>query len=401
MTRAARCRPVARRRLAAWPALAAWPLAAAGLLLAAATPAGGQGIALQRAIPAARLDRPLHVVQAPWDPAELLVVEQPGRILRFRRDGADVAGVVLDIRARVSTEGYEEGLLSAAFHPRFAENGALYVYYSAAWPRRSVVARYQLTRGARVAEPGSERVILEVPQPYRNHNGGLVAFGPEGYLYIGLGDGGSAGDPHGHGQNRKTLLGSILRIDVDRAEAGRRYAIPADNPFAASRDGSRGEIWAYGLRNPWRFSFDRATGDLWVGDVGQDEIEEVDRIVRGGNYGWAIMEGSRCFRPARNCPRGGLALPITEYTHGEGSSITGGYVYRGAAIPGLRGRYVFGDFGNGTLWSIPAQAQGAAPPEPLLKTQLALASFGEDGAGELYLADLRGAVYRIVPAPAP
>ena len=240
---------------------------------------------------------------------------------------------------------------------------------------------------------------MVVPQPYANHNGGMVAFGPDGYLYIGRGDGGSRGDPQNRGQNPHELLGKVLRIDVDHE---RPFAVPSDNPFV--KGGGRPEVYAFGLRNPWRFSFDRATGELWLADVGQYKWEEVNVIQRGGNYGWSIMEGNHCFKPEDRCPREGLLLSVAEYGHDKGRcSITGGYVYRGKRLPVLGGTYVFGDFCSGELFALPAQSERDVLREPrlLTKTDLRISSFGEDEAGELYVIDHGGGVYRLDPAPAP
>jgi glucose/arabinose dehydrogenase len=368
------------------------------LLANGCTSAAPSTVALERILPDEPLERPVALAPLPDGSGDLVVVEQRGIVKRFA-PGAATATVFLDLAARVSASGNEEGLLGIAIHPRFAENRAFFVYYSAAGPRRSVLSRFQADGPGGTADPGGERVLLEVPQPYSNHNGGQIAFGPDGMLYVALGDGGAGGDPHGHGQNRATLLGSILRLDVDGSAPGLAYGIPADNPFVGAADGSRPEIWAYGLRNPWRFSFDRETGALYAGDVGQNEVEEVDRIVRGGNYGWNAMEGSRCYQPAQGCPRAGLELPIAEYPHGQGRSITGGYVYRGAALPALRGRYLFADYVEGRVWSIPAQGAGPHAPQPLLATGLYVSAFGEDAAGELYVLDHgNGRIYRLVPA---
>jgi glucose/arabinose dehydrogenase len=342
----------------------------------------------------------VHLAEVPDGSGDLVVVEQAGTIRRFSPDAPRASATFLDLRERVSTAGWEEGLLSIAFHPGYRSNRTFFVYHSASGPRRSVVARFRAGEGSAPPGPPGGEPVLEVPQPYANHNGGQLAFGPDGMLYIALGDGGSGGDPHGNGQERRTLLGAILRIDVNRRDAGLAYAVPPDNPFAGAGDGSRGEIWAYGLRNPWRFSFDRATGELFAADVGQDEIEEVNRIVGGGNFGWNVMEGSRCFRPSQGCDRRGLEMPLAEYTHREGRSITGGFVYRGQSIPALRGHYLFADFASGTLWSIPADTRALAAPRRLLDTGLAVSSFGEDAAGEVYLLDHGGGgVYRLVPAP--
>ncbi len=401
-------RNIAKRFPWALPAFAA-----AALMISAATQVPDMALAqeraaLRRVIPDEPLRRPVALAPLPDGQRELAVVEQEGLILRFSPQARRASGVLLDWRRLVSRSGNEEGLLSVAFHPHFDQHPLLYVYYSSSeGPRHTVVARFAYDPARRAADPASHRVLLQIPQPYSNHKGGQMAFGPDGMLTIGLGDGGSGGDPHGNGQNRRTLLGKILRIDVDHPQGGLAYGIPEDNPFRGATDGSRPEIWAFGLRNPWRFSFDRATGDLYAADVGQDEVEEVDLIRKGGNYGWNIMEGSQCFLPSSGCSRTGLELPIAEYTHREGISITGGYVYRGQALPGLRGKYVFGDYGSGTVWTIPTAGPAAAsskadtlrPRTVLLQSRLALASFGEDEAGELYLLDLAGGVYRLEPAP--
>ncbi|MEE8394978.1 MAG: PQQ-dependent sugar dehydrogenase [bacterium] len=379
------------------------PLAARAWLAAAAllpmlhffvAPAAGQAVALRRVLADQDLIRPVHLTAAPDGSGRLAVVEQDGRILWFRPQARRAEGVLLDIRDRVSTAGWEEGLLSLAFHPRFGENRELFVYYSAASPRRSVVARFRADAATGRADAAGEERLLQVRQPYANHNGGQIAFGPDGYLYIGLGDGGWAGDPLGNGQNRKTLLGALLRIDVERRQGSLAYAIPPDNPFA--KGGGKPEIWAYGLRNPWRFSFDRNTGALYAADVGQGEIEEVDLIVRGGNYGWNRMEGTACYRPPSGCRTPGLLLPIAEYTHALGNSITGGFVYRGRQLPWLRGRYLFGDYGSGTIWSIPAGAGPIRPPRELLATGLSISSFGQDRDGELYVVGREGTIYRLI-----
>jgi glucose/arabinose dehydrogenase len=248
--------------------------------------------------------------------------------------------VFLDIRDRVLYGG-EQGLLGLAFHPNYNSNGYFYIDYVADNPTRTVIARYSVSaNNPNVADKNSEQVVLEISQPFSNHKGGQLAFGADGYLYIGVGDGGSEGDPSGNGQNISTLLGKILRINVDSSSAGRNYSIPSDNPFVGNSLGYREEIYAYGLRNPWRFSFDSATGLLWVGDVGQDRFEEIDIGAKGKNYGWNIMEGSLCYNPSTDCNETGLELPIWNYTHDVGNAIIGGYVYHGSALPSLIGDYV-------------------------------------------------------------
>ncbi|MBM3946158.1 MAG: PQQ-dependent sugar dehydrogenase, partial [SAR202 cluster bacterium] len=344
-------------------------------------------------------NRPVFLTTLPGASAWLAVVAQDGIILvaSQAQRGREVR-TFLDITGRVSRQGNEEGLLGLAFHPRYEETRHLYVHYSAATPRRSVISRFTARPDLVSADPTTEHVIMEVAQPFSNHNGGMIAFGPDGYLYIALGDGGSAGDPEGNGQNLRTLLGSILRIDVDRQEPGLRYAVPPDNPFVrdAPQPGSRGEIWAYGLRNPWRFSFDMTTGDLWAADVGQNAWEEVDLIKRGGNYGWNVMEGNHCYRPSIGCRTEGFMSPIAEYRHGEGCSITGGYVYRGAAIPALKGAYVYSDFCSGRVWALRYDGSRVTEQAVVAETGLSIASFGEDADGELYVLAFDGVgVYRV------
>ena len=351
-------------------------------------------------------DSPTNFVQA--GDGRVFVTEQAGLVWVFDQASlsADPAlnpppskgegwggGEFLDIRDRVSRRGSEEGLLGMALAPDFSRSGDFYVYYSAANPRRSVVSRLTAPVGSDSADAGSELVIMEVAQPYSNHNGGQIAFGPDGYLYIALGDGGAAGDPQGHGQDTSTLLGAILRIDVAQATAERPYAIPPDNPFAGG--GGRGEIWAYGLRNPWRFSFDRDNGELWAGDVGQNRYEEVDRIAAGGNYGWNVLEASYCFAPSDGCQREGMIPPVWEYPLKDGAcSVIGGYVYRGSGIPGLSGVYVFGDFCNGQVSGLrPGGADTV--PQLLADTGLRITSFGQDNGGELYLLSHQDGIYRL------
>jgi quinoprotein glucose dehydrogenase len=280
----------------------------------------------------------------------------------------------------------EEGLLALAFHPKYAENGRLFVYYAAKDPRRTVLSEFRVSADNRdAADPASEKVILEVEQPWGNHEGATVLFGPDGFLYVSYGDGGSAGDPHNNGQNLGTLLGSIIRIDVDRSEDGRAYAIPADNPFVG-RNGARGEIWAYGLRNVWRMSFDRETGDLWAGDVGQDRWEEIDLITKGGNYGWRVREGMHAFRGGEAEGREFID-PVVEYSHREGLSVTGGYVYRGSEHPKLRGVYLYADYVTGKVWGLRYENGSVAANGEILVSnrRYFVSSFGEDESGELYV----------------
>ena len=354
-----------------------------------------------RQLPVTGLTAPTNFVQAAN--GELFATDQSGLVLWIEEtaiDGSDAVGIIefLDIRDRVSDRGSEEGLIGMALDPH--RDDQFYVYYSAANPRRSVVSRFSYGSEGQPAEgiPAdlqSELIILEVDQPYSNHNGGQIAFGPDGYLYVGLGDGGSAGDPLGNSQDTSTLLGSILRIDVSESTLDRPYAIPPDNPFADG--GGRPEIWAYGLRNPWRFSFDRETGDLWTGDVGQNQWEEIDLIQRGGNYGWNILEGNQCFRPSENCNREGKIPPVLEYSlDGTPCSVIGGYVYRGDAIPWLRGAYIYGDYCSGKVFGLRHQDGHVIEHKELADTGLQIVSFAEDNNGELYLLSQSEGIYRLV-----
>ncbi|MGH2349261.1 MAG: PQQ-dependent sugar dehydrogenase [bacterium] len=364
----------------------------AGVLVASA-PAGiaAPAVSVQLQQVATGLSAPVFLAVAGDGSGRIFIVEQAG-LIRIMRDGRLLTPPFLDIRAKV-TAGGEMGLLSVAFHPDYGRNGRFFVNYTAdsGGRLRSVIAEYRAAPGANEAEP-AERILLTVDQPYRNHNGGLNLFGPDGMLYIGFGDGGSGGDPQNNGQRLDTLLGTLLRIDVNGPGP---YRVPPDNPFVG-RAGTRPEIWAYGLRNPWRFSFDRPTRRLFLGDVGQNAWEEIDLVQRGGNYGWRVMEGAHCFAPPSGCNTAGLERPIAEYNHAAGCSVTGGYVYRGRRIPALAGRYLFGDYCSGTIWTLTASGDGWSTA-PLLSTDLRISSFGEDEDGELYVVDHGGGVYRIVP----
>lgn len=338
---------------------------------------------------------PTTITNADDGSGRLFVLEQPGRIRIVDGNGELLAEPFLDLTGSISSGG-ERGLLGLAFPPDFEENGLFYVNYTDE-AGDTVVARYSVTgQDGNRADPGSATTILTVEQPYANHNGGGLAFGPDGYLYISLGDGGSAGDPHDNGQDTGTLLGSLLRIDVD---TGDPYGIPADNPFADG-DGGQPEIWAYGLRNPWRFSFDRETGQLWIADVGQNMWEEINRQPPdsggGENYGWRLMEGTHCFEPRQGCERDDLVLPVLEYSHDHGCSVTGGHVYRGEAISELAGTYLYGDYCSGIVWGARGSGDDWSALE-LLDTGFMISAFGEDEAGEVYVADHQGGtIYRIV-----
>lgn len=333
------------------------------------------------------LENPVFLTHAGDGSTRLFVVEQPGRI-RVLEGPALLPAPFLDITKLVLFGG-ERGLLGLAFHPDYRHNGRFFVNYTRNPDGATVVAEYRRGPTATSASQ-EERILLIVPQPYPNHNGGMVAFGPDGYLYIGLGDGGSKGDPGNRAQNPEDLLGKILRIDVDRGDP---YGIPMDNPFA--KGGGRPEIYAVGLRNPWRFAFDAETGSLWVADVGQYKWEEIDLVTRGGNYGWRVMEGTHCFHPSTDCQTTSFILPVSEYFHDKGRcSITGGYVYRGQAVPGLVGAYLYGDFCSGEIFALP-KSERINEPRQILKSSLLISSFGEDATGELYVLDHKGGVYRL------
>jgi glucose/arabinose dehydrogenase len=360
-----------------------------GACTQASAPDTGQ-VKLDTVLVAGGLTAPLYLTAPPGD-ARLFVVEQPGRI-RVIVGGALQATPFLDLTDRVSYGG-ERGLLSVAFHPAYASNGYFYVAFTDSTGDVRV-ERYRVSTDPNLADKASVKQILVVGhRTYSNHNGGLVAFGPDGKLYVGLGDGGGGGDALGSGQNRGTLLGKLLRIDVD---AGDPYAVPPDNPFV-SATGARGEIWAYGLRNPWRFAFDREAGRLYIADVGQSSREEVDVVsaTSGGlNYGWNVMEGDECY-DAGSCNQAGLTLPVLAYGHSDGCSITGGYVYRGQSISALRGTYFYSDYCSGWLKSF--RYDGAVQDQRDWGMGLgSVLSFGEDAAGELYVLTAAGKVYSLI-----
>ena len=323
------------------------------------------------------------------------VVEQAGTI-RIVANSSLLPGSFLDIAGKITT-GSEMGLLGLAFHPSYSQNRRFFVNYNRTigGQLQTVIAEYLASASdANRADPASERILLAVDQPFPNHKGGQLAFGPDTFLYIGLGDGGSGGDPFGNGQSLQTLLGKMLRIDVDRTDPGLQYAIPPDNPFAAG--GGLPEIWAYGLRNPWRFSFESGTGRLFCADVGQDSYEEIDLLQKGGNFGWNTMEGLHCFNPSSGCNMTGLILPIAEYSHSEGEAVIGGYVYEGSGIPSLVGTYLFGDYLSGTIWGLKETTPGTWTRSQLLSTQRNISSFGQDAAGELYVVDYSGNILKLV-----
>ena len=347
------------------------------------TNADGGVIAAVRAFPALRFDNPVFLTWVPGADPLLAVVEQSGRIMVFENDDdAAAADVFLDISDRVSYGG-EEGLLGLAFDPDYEQNRRFYVYYSASGPRRSVLSRFTADGSARAdsdgsvtADPGSEQVLLEVEQPFANHNGGTIVFGPDGSLYLGLGDGGGGGDPLGNAQDPATLLGSILRIDV-------------------STDTARWEAWAYGFRNPYRFSFDRTTADMWAGDVGQSDREEVDLVRQGGNYGWNLFEGNLEYENPERLPADDFEAPVVDYGRDDGLSVIGGYVYRGRDFPALDGIYFYGDYGSGNIWAL-VYREGELVSNEIAASVPSISSFGEDRDGEVYVVSLEGSIYRLI-----
>jgi glucose/arabinose dehydrogenase len=358
----------------------------------------GEGVRLLEV--ASGLSFPVYLTAPTGDLGRLFIVEKTGSI-RIVKDGTLLPDPFLDISDQVSG-GSEQGLLGLAFPPDYASTGRFVVHYTdnAGDTRLSL---FQASTNPDVADPTSEQVILTAEQPATNHNGGQIAFGPDGFLYLGLGDGGGSNDPEGRGQDLSELLGSILRVDV---QSGTSYTVPSDNPFVGQQPAIRPEVWSYGLRNPWRFSFDRANGDLYIADVGQGTLEEIDVAPaatgggKGVNYGWSIMEGDQCLGGGQ-CDQTGLALPTFQYTHAEGCSVIGGYVYRGSALPALQGQYFYGDHCQRWVHSF-RFADGTTSERtswPALGPATLLTSFGEDAAGELYVLESAGGVSRIVAAP--
>ncbi len=354
-----------------------------------------------RAFPNLRIRRPVVITNAGDGSNRLFVVTQQGVIHVFPNDpSVSQTQTFLDIESQVvyKDNQNEEGLLGLAFHPRYNEDGRFFLYYTTSdAPQTSVVTQLNVSSDPNKANPDSEVEILRLKQPFWNHNGGTVEFGPDGYLYIGLGDGGKANDTLMNGQNVQTLLGSILRIDIDRQSERRRYGIPSDNPFADAGGLARPEIWAYGLRNVWRLSFDSKTGLLWAADVGQDIWEEINIIQRGGNYGWNLREGMHKFGPAGSERRADLIDPIWEYHHDIGKSITGGEVYRGTAVPELVGSYLYADYVSGRFWALkydPATQQVVANRPIHSEGNKPIITFGTDEAGEVYCSDAFGMIYR-------
>ena len=333
------------------------------------------------------LSKPLFLTFSTDQSGRLFVVEQNGRILILDKKGL-LTAPFLDISSLLSTGG-ERGLLGLAFHPNFSQNGRYFLNYTREPDGATVIAEYRVSSNPNRSET-QEKVLLVIPQPYGNHNGGMVAFGLDGYLYIGTGDGGAGGDPGNRAQNPSDLLGKILRIDVD---GGSPYGIPSTNPF--SKEGGQPEIFALGFRNPWRFSFDRKTGELWVADVGQNSWEEINLVKVGENHGWRLMEGNHCYNPSEGCRQGrNLTLPVTEYANEvPRCSVIGGYVYRGSEVPSLQGTYLFGDYCSGEIFGFRDGSH-----QVLMDTDLQITSFGEDERGELYVINHNGSVHQIIKA---
>jgi glucose/arabinose dehydrogenase len=381
--------PPAARRLAGMAAMAAV------LLVLPKSASGAASVVLDRVVTG--LEQPVYLTSAPDGSGRLFVLEQPGRI-RVIKNGALLPTPFLDI-TDMTSKGGEQGLLGLAFHPSFKTNGLFYVDFTIPQGDTAINQFRVSPTNPDVAVKSSSKRIITIDQPFDNHNGGMITFDRAGYLFIGMGDGGGGGDPGNRAQSVNTLLGKILRINVNGTTGGIQYRIPSGNPYVGRA--GRDEIWSIGLRNPWRFSFDRLTGDLWIGDVGQAKYEEIDRSTvdgsgrgRGINFGWRVMEGRHCYNPPTGCNTSGKMWPVVEYTHGEGCSVTGGYVYRGAAVPSLYGRYVFADYCSGTIWSVPKGGASPMTKSLVMDTAMNISSFGEDAAGELYVVDHNGTIYR-------
>ncbi len=372
-----------------------------------------QFVGIERVFSTLRFDRPVYLTGAGDQSQRIFVVEQAGVIRWFsKQEEQPTSDIFLDIREWISRRGNEEGLIGFAFHPEFKNNGYVYCHFSSKRDKAegqraapNILSRFKISEDPNKVDVDSELVLMKIQQPYENHNGGSLEFGKDGYLYLSLGDGGYRDDPHGNGQNVSTLLGSILRIDVDRQDEGKQYSIPTDNPFINVQD-ARPEIYAIGLRNVWRFSFDRKTGDLWAADVGQDRTEEVNIIRKGGNYGWNRYEAKDDFQPKTAIERSELAIerhdqPVAFYGRQWGGSITGGYVYRGKKFPELDGSYFFGDYMTGNLWRTKKDNNGEYQTELARRTGRSIASFGEDDDGEVYLLSFDGGIYQVVTTDKP
>lgn len=364
-------------------------------------PVAADSYKLTVAYPELTFDQPVELLSPDDGTDRVFVIAQKGKIHVFpNKSDIKDAPVFLDITNKVVSGG-ERGLLGLAFHPDYKTNGYFYVNYTRGNPLETAISRFKVSPGnPNKAEAATEEVLLTFRQPYSNHNGGKIAFGNDGYLYIAAGDGGSGGDPQGYGQNRKELLGKIIRIDVNKTAGNHKYAIPADNPYRGNTEGFREEIFAYGMRNPWRFNFDRTTGLLWAGDVGQNKIEEIDIVEKGGNYGWRIMEADECFESG-TCAKEGLAMPIHTYEQGSetGRSVTGGYVCRDKKLPGLEGKYIYGDYVSGNIWALTFNGKKKVSNQLITKLNGPLSSFGEDSQKGLYVLNYSdGKIYKFTAA---
>jgi glucose/arabinose dehydrogenase len=352
-----------------------------------------------KAFPNLSFSKPVDLQNSGDGTNRLFAVEQQGIIKVFsNHQDVSTEKIFLDIRDKIIS-GDEKGLLGLAFHPDYKQSGYFYIDYTSPSPiLHTVVARYKVSNSnPDSADENSELILLTQEQPFENHNGGKVVFGPDGYLYISFGDGGSGGDPYNNGQNLQTFLGKILRIDINSANGNLNYSIPPSNPFAGNTLGYKEEIFAYGLRNPWRFSFDFTTNKLWCADVGQNQWEEIDTIQSGKNYGWRIMEGKHCYNPPSGCDTSGLTFPIWEYDHSSGNcSITGGFVYRGNSVPELIGKYIYADYCSSNIWALNAKGT-SVENELLLKTSGGITAFGFDQNSELYFCDFDGNIYKFKP----
>lgn len=386
--------------------------------IAPAPPPNTSGVTTQRAFGTLSFSAPLGLFNAPGDSSRVFVQERSGRIRTFSTQADGGVGAVstfLDFATRVDAQG-EGGFLGMAFHPQWPQRLEVFVSYTeTSSPLRTVLSRFRSMDNGMTLSAASEEKLFTIEQPYNNHNGGAISFGPDGYLYLGLGDGGSGGDPLNAGQRLNTNLGKFIRLDVN-VPAAQKYAIPPTNPYAADNTPCNltspahtagtnvrcAEIYALGFRNPWRWSFDPVSGELWVGDVGQGAWEEVDRVVLGGNYGWKFREGAHCYSPSTNCPTAGLIDPVVEYDRSNGYSITGGFTYRGSRIPTLVGKFVFGDYGSGRIWSVEPDGMGGSMMSLLVDTNFSIASFGQLNDGEVYALDIAsGQVHQLVPSGMP
>jgi glucose/arabinose dehydrogenase len=350
---------------------------------------------MTKAFPHLKFHLPVWMTAPPTDNNRFFVVEQKGSIRVFKNNSKTrKTSAFLDISKKVRYVHAEEGLLCMAFHPQYAANGLFYVFYLASNPHRQVLSQFKVSsKNPDRADPTSEKILLEIPKRHGNHNGSTILFGPDGYLYVSLGDGGGAGDRDNNAQNLGNLWGKVLRVDVDRQDKGLPYAIPPDNPFVG-KEGARGEIWAYGLRNVWRMSFDRKSGTLWAGDVGQDKWEEIDIIQRGGNYGWPYLEGTHDYRNAPGTPPS--IPPVLEYPHPSGVCVTGGYVYRGSKLKGYEGAYLYAEYVFGWVKAARFAEGGVAADEKVIEQNDNISSFAEDNDGELYLLGYsKGRIYKL------